>query len=87
MQRIEPRPQSAILVRNGELFRGDAISELGVYSTFVRSAGGRVLADQAAGHLVRTKLEGVNEGGVAAGFAVLSSPMAATVMPGAAGSR
>ena len=39
--------------------------------------GGQVLRNKPAGHLVRTKLEGVDEGGVAAGFAVLSSPLAA----------
>ena len=39
--------------------------------------GGAVLRNRPAGHLVRTKLEGVDEGGVAAGFAVLSSPLAA----------
>ena len=29
---------------------------------------------QHAGHLVRTKAQGVDEGGVAAGYAVISSP-------------
>ena len=41
-----------------------------------RLASGRVLLNRAVGHLVRTKLHGVDEGGVAAGFAVLSSPLA-----------
>lgn len=36
----------------------------------------RVLLNQHAGHLVRTKLRGIDEGGVASGFAVLSSPLA-----------
>jgi glutathione synthase len=35
-----------------------------------------VLINRPAGFLVRTKLRGVDEGGVAAGFAVLSSPLA-----------
>ena len=77
MQRIEPRPEDAILIRSGQLYRGSAISELGVYSTYLRSASGRVVLDSAAGHLVRTKLVGVDEGGVAAGFAFLSSPLGA----------
>ena len=38
------------------------------------------MTNKAAGHLVRTKIEGVDEGGVAAGFAVLSSPLAAGVV-------
>jgi glutathione synthase len=33
-----------------------------------------VLLNESAGHLVRTKFESSNEGGVAAGFAVLDSP-------------
>lgn len=33
-----------------------------------------VLLNETAGHLVRTKMETSNEGGVAAGFAVLDSP-------------
>ena len=66
----------AVLVRAGEVYRGDAVSELGVYSTYLRSATGRVLISRPAGHLVRTKMRGVDEGGVASGFAVLSSPLA-----------
>mmetsp|Transcript_42857 Transcript_42857/g.89523 ORF Transcript_42857/g.89523 Transcript_42857/m.89523 type:complete len:347 (+) Transcript_42857:344-1384(+) len=76
MQRIFPRASPALLVRNGEIHRGEAVSELGVYSTFLRTHSGRVVLDQVAGHLVRTKLLGVNEGGVAAGFAMLNSPLA-----------
>ncbi|CAM9921021.1 unnamed protein product, partial [Choristocarpus tenellus] len=33
------------------------------------------LLNEYAGYLIRTKLEGVDEGGVASGYAVLSSPM------------
>ena len=77
MQRILPRRRSAILVRDGETTVGPAVSELGIYSTLLTGKGGDILRNQAAGHLVRTKLDGVDEGGVAAGFAVLSSPLAA----------
>ena len=77
MQRIRPRRQPAVLVRDGEATVGPAASELGVYSTLLTSGPGSVLLNQAAGHLVRTKLDGVDEGGVAAGYAVLSSPLAA----------
>jgi len=76
MRRIEPKAAPAVLVRAGEVYRGDAVSELGVYSTYLRSATGRVLISRPAGHLVRTKMRGVDEGGVASGFAVLSSPLA-----------
>lgn len=37
--------------------------------------GSRVVLNEAVGHLLRTKLSSSNEGGVAAGFAVLSSPL------------
>ena len=76
MQRIQPRRAPAVLVRRGVATIGPAVSELGVYSTLLTSATGRVLLNEAAGHLVRTKLDGVDEGGVAAGYAVLSSPLA-----------
>ena len=36
------------------------------------------LINAVAGHLLRTKVEGVAEGGVAAGFAVLDSPLLVT---------
>ena len=73
MQRILPPPATAILLRNGEASEGEALSELGIYGTFVR-VGARVLANAEAGHLVRTKTAASNEGGVAAGYAVLDSP-------------
>ena len=77
MQRILPRRTPAVLVRDGQVTVGPALSELGVYSTLLTSKSGAILRNAAAGHLVRTKLDGVDEGGVAAGFAVLSSPLAA----------
>ena len=77
MQRIMPKQRPAVLVRKGNATIGPAVSELGVYSTLLTGEGGQVLRNKPAGHLVRTKLEGVDEGGVAAGFAVLSSPLAA----------
>lgn len=76
MQRIRSRPRPAVLVRGGAPRVGLAESELGVYSTLLTSRSGRVLLNQPAGQLVRTKLRGVDEGGVASGYAVLSSVMA-----------
>ena len=75
MQRLRPPAYPAVLVREGQLLRGEAVSELGVYSTYVRAANGKVLVDGAAGHLLRSKLVGTDEGGVAAGYACLSSPL------------
>lgn len=74
MQRIQPPAQRAIMVRRGQATEADTLSELGVYSTFVRR-GSQVLLSAEAGHLVRTKAATSDEGGVAAGFAVLDSPL------------
>ena len=71
-----------MLVRDGAATVGASISELGIYSTLLSTKEGKVLRNRAAGHLVRSKLEGVDEGGVAAGFAVLSSPLAANSKSG-----
>ncbi len=61
------------LLREGKTIEVDTLSELGIYGTFVRR-GDRVILNREAGHLVRTKAATSDEGGVAAGFAVLDSP-------------
>jgi len=73
MTKIEPKKENALLVRNGEVLTGPAISELGMYSVALFDDGEEIV-NHHAGHLLRTKLANVNEGGVASGFAVLSSP-------------
>lgn len=73
MQRILPPPQHSVMVRLGAGAVATTLSELGVYGTYLRR-GGEVLLNAQAGHLVRTKAEASDEGGVAAGFAVLDSP-------------
>ncbi|EFN54901.1 hypothetical protein CHLNCDRAFT_9965, partial [Chlorella variabilis] len=74
MQRIQPPVNRAVMVRRGVAVEADTLSELGIYSAYVRR-GGEVLLSAEVGHLVRTKSADSNEGGVAAGFAVLDSPM------------
>jgi len=73
MQRIVPRPRLAILTREGTAQVAPCISEYGFYSVFLGD-GKSVYLSEHAGHLMRTKAEGVDEGGVAAGYAVISSP-------------
>lgn len=63
----------SMLLRNGEILEVDTLSELGIYGTFVR-LGDSVILNEEAGHLIRTKAATSDEGGVAAGFAVLDSP-------------
>ena len=62
------------MARAGEAVEMDTLSELGIYGTFVRKDAS-VLINRAAGHLLRTKAASSDEGGVAAGFAVLDSPL------------
>jgi glutathione synthetase len=73
MERVFPKLQPVLLLREGQAVEGKGISELGVFSVFLGGGGG-VLVNQPAGHLLRTKLDGVDEGGVASGFACLDSP-------------
>eukprot|EP00192_Tetraselmis_astigmatica_P003967 CAMPEP_0117674322 /NCGR_PEP_ID=MMETSP0804-20121206/14973_1 /TAXON_ID=1074897 /ORGANISM="Tetraselmis astigmatica, Strain CCMP880" /LENGTH=468 /DNA_ID=CAMNT_0005483177 /DNA_START=366 /DNA_END=1772 /DNA_ORIENTATION=- len=73
MQRILPPINRSVLVRMGKWEEDNSLQELGIYGTFLR-VGDKVLLNESAGHLVRTKMESSNEGGVAAGFAVLDSP-------------
>jgi len=75
MERLFPPTQHAILLRAGNVeASGDSVSELGCYGTILCDADGKVLHNEYGGFLLRTKLKNVNEGGVAAGFATLSSP-------------
>lgn len=83
MERVFPRSAAATFLRAGEAIAVPAaVSELGVYSVLL--VGGdsdgpgsppRVLLSAQTGHLLRTKAEGTDEGGVAAGYAVLDSPL------------
>ncbi|KAJ3318674.1 Glutathione synthetase [Blyttiomyces sp. JEL0837] len=63
-----------IMVRNGELIEADVVSELGIYGIWL-SDGNVVHVNECGGHLLRTKSSASHEGGVAAGFAVLDSPL------------
>jgi glutathione synthetase len=74
MERLHPAPSPCALVKGGAATLARAACELGVYGVFL-GGGGRVLLNEAAGHLLRTKVTGTDEGGVALGFAVLDSPM------------
>ncbi|XP_052878163.1 glutathione synthetase, chloroplastic [Gossypium arboreum] len=72
MQRIFPAVSPTFLIRDGICRKDHAISELGVYSAYLRNKESVIMNDQ-CGYLMRTKVSSSNEGGVAAGFAVLDS--------------
>ena len=74
MDRINPPQRRATLVRDGAPIEGDCVCELGVYGTILTNGEGGTLFENTPGHLLRQKSLGVDEGGVAAGFACLSSP-------------
>ncbi|XP_021988512.1 glutathione synthetase, chloroplastic [Helianthus annuus] len=72
MQRIFPTVFPTILVRDGIAYKEHAISELGIFSAYLRNKE-TVISNEQCGYLMRTKVSSSNEGGVAAGFAVLDS--------------
>ncbi|KAK3031600.1 hypothetical protein RJ639_035606 [Escallonia herrerae] len=72
MQRIFPTITPTILMRDGIFYKEDAVSELGIYGAYLRNKE-KVLVNDQCGYLMRTKVSSSNEGGVAAGFAVLDS--------------
>jgi glutathione synthetase len=73
MKLIKPPVLKNMLVRKGKGMECEVVSELGVYGIWV-SDGSVCYLNEAGGHLLRTKTLSSNEGGVAAGFAVLDSP-------------
>ncbi|KAJ3143760.1 hypothetical protein HK101_003119 [Irineochytrium annulatum] len=73
MDLIKSPPSNNILVRNAKMLPAEVVSELGTYGIWI-SNGKTVHANRYGGYLLRTKVSSSNEGGVAAGFAVLDSP-------------
>jgi len=54
----------------------NVVSELGVYGSLLGDGNGLVVkSNKASGHILRTKAEHVNEGGVAVGAAVIDTPL------------
>jgi len=76
MQRLFPPKQRAVLLRSSKVEgSGQSISEFGCFGTIVQTHDGKAtLHNEYSGFLLRTKFENVDEGGVASGFATLSSP-------------
>lgn len=72
MQRIFPIIAPTYLLRDGIYHKDHAISELGIYGAYLRNKE-RLIMNEQCGYLMRTKVSSSNEGGVAAGFAVLDS--------------
>eukprot|EP00058_Branchiostoma_floridae_P002025 XP_002587513.1 hypothetical protein BRAFLDRAFT_115857 [Branchiostoma floridae] len=74
MDRIRPAVVSNYAVRPGrEPALTEAVSELGIFGVFI-GKGDEVILNQEGGHLLRTKPSSTEDGGVAAGNALLDSP-------------
>jgi hypothetical protein len=90
MEKFHPSVQESLSLRVGKVEKVNAVSEFGFYSVWLgyrflldfemmlkfcyRDDGNPPLINEYAGHLVRTKQFGVDEGGVAAGYSFLDSP-------------
>ncbi|CAD8124392.1 unnamed protein product [Paramecium sonneborni] len=74
MERIKPIPRIGFMMRRGQLDIQAVISEISVIGYFINE-GENILVNEVGGYLVRTKRYLDNEGGVAAGYAVVDSFM------------
>ena len=76
MQRIFPPSHEVTMLRKGLAYEIESLSELGIYSSYLRIgdiSDGQIMNEH-GGSLLRTKAASSDEGGVAAGYAVLDSP-------------
>lgn len=73
MDRLRPVKVQSTLVREGAWQEAEIVSEFGVYGVHVTCDGGHV-DNEIGGTLLRSKLATQDDGGVAAGVAVLDSP-------------
>uniref|UniRef100_A0A672I6H6 Glutathione synthetase n=1 Tax=Salarias fasciatus TaxID=181472 RepID=A0A672I6H6_SALFA len=75
MDKIRPAPvQNYLLRRDAPLRISNCLSELGVFGVYVRK-GESMVMNECVGHLLRTKSSEHEDGGVAAGVAVLDNPL------------
>jgi len=73
MDRIAPPITKNYMVRPfAEPLLADCLSELGIFG-YVIGTKDKILENKQVGHMLRTKLSHVNEGGVAAGLGALDS--------------
>ncbi|KAI1777580.1 glutathione synthase [Hypoxylon cercidicola] len=74
MELITPPPVKNTILRNGKLEHGGVICELGIYGTCIwDQQSKKIVHNEQAGYLLRTKGDKSEEGGVAAGFGCMDS--------------
>lgn len=81
MDLMEPPTSSNYIIRPGKKTEiSTCISELGIFGIFVGDKNGLRVNSQ-VGQMLRTKMSHSNEGGVAAGFGSLDSPLLVDTLP------
>uniref|UniRef100_W5MA08 Glutathione synthetase n=1 Tax=Lepisosteus oculatus TaxID=7918 RepID=W5MA08_LEPOC len=75
MDKVQPQATKNYLLRSGCAVKlSSCLSELGVFGAYIRQDK-RMVLNECAGHLLRTKSAEHSDGGVAAGVAVLDNPL------------
>jgi glutathione synthase len=74
MQRISPPESDAYVLHENKLKKIKGISEVSIYGIVISSGDKKILLNQNAGYLVRTKDKNVQEGGIVAGFSAVDLP-------------
>lgn len=72
MERLYPPISSEWGLRNGEIWQGQVVHEIGQFGVLV-ARGDQVLINRPTGYLVRTKLYDMNEGGISSGYGHINS--------------
>ncbi|CAL1163782.1 unnamed protein product [Cladocopium goreaui] len=73
MERVRPPCTPSAILHQGEVVLRSAVAELGIFGTFV-AEGGEVRCNKAVGHLLRSKGQQTNQGGVFVGNATVDVP-------------
>jgi len=81
MERLYPPKSLGWGIRNGEIWQGQVVHEIGQFGVLM-AHGDEVLTNRAAGYLVRTKLDDLNEGGISSGYGHLNSLVKANTLTG-----
>lgn len=75
MERVFPPLTKGYIMRAEQCVPADLVGELGIYGVFLGSSPDKPLLNKSGGHLLRSKDVSNADGGVAAGVAVLDSPV------------
>eukprot|EP00434_Breviolum_minutum_P046303 symbB.v1.2.041796.t1/scaffold8650.1/size5493/1 len=73
MERMRPPSTPSAILHNGDVLLRSAVAELGIFGTFV-AKGEEVTCNKAVGHLLRSKGQQTNQGGVFVGNATVDVP-------------